>query len=60
MLGTTSGHLIALDPITLKRINSQRVFDSKEGGISAIKFEPTQMVFVASRSGKVRAMNIIK
>ena len=36
------------------------MFDSKDGGIAAIKFEPTQMVFVANKAGKFRAMNIIK
>ena len=34
MLGTSSGHLIVLDPKNLKRINSERLFDSSEEGIT--------------------------
>ena len=47
-LGTSSGHLIMLDPLNLRRIHSDKLFDSP---ISSIKCEPTQMLFVSALSG---------
>ena len=40
-LGTSSGHLLVLDPQNLKRINSEQLFDESEGGVSQINYEPT-------------------
>ena len=59
ILGTTSGHLMVLDPKNLKRISSEKVFDGDGEGVTQIQYEPTQMVFIGSNKGKVKAINII-
>ena len=56
-LGTSSGHLILLDPLNLRRINSDRLFDLP---ISSIRSEPTQILLVGSVSGRFKALNIVK
>ena len=41
ILGTTSGHLVVLDPLSLKRMHSEKLFEANEGEISQINYEPT-------------------
>jgi len=48
------------DPLTLKRIKSQQIFEQSEGGVSQIKLEPTQMILVSSRKGTLKAISIVR
>lgn len=59
VIGTTSGHLIVLDPKNFNRVSTQEVFSNPDEGVSNIHFDPTQMVFLGSSQGRVNAINII-
>jgi hypothetical protein len=59
LIGTSSGHLVVLDPKNLNRISSQRHFEGKNEGISKINYEPTQLVFLSSTKGQIKAINIV-
>ena len=58
IVGTSSGHIIVLNPITLKRVFSDHLFPTSE--VKSITFEPTQLVMVGSSRGTVKALNIVK
>ena len=51
--------MIVLDPKNLKRISSEKLFEADNEGISLLSYEPTQMVFVGSNKGNMKAINII-
>jgi hypothetical protein len=59
MLGTTQGHLLVLDPKNLNRISSVRIFERHYEAITTINYEPTQVVFLGSNLGLVKAINFI-
>jgi hypothetical protein len=59
LIGTTSGHLLVLDPKNLNRISSSWLFEAKGEGITNINYEPTQLVFLSSNKGQVKAINIV-
>ena len=58
LLGTNTGHLLVLEPLSLDRIAGQHVF--KDDEITQISFEPTQTVFLGTKHGYLKAINIIK
>ena len=62
ILGTVSGHLLVLDPLNLDRISCHQMFDGDEetNAITQIKFDPTQTVFLGSKNGNFKAVNIVK
>lgn len=59
VIGTSSGHLLTIDPKNLNRISSQKLFHEENESISCIQNEPTQMIFVSSNKGRVKAVNIV-
>ena len=52
--------MLIFEPLNFKRIASQRIFEPEEGGIVCISFEPTQLVFISSKKGTVKAMTMIR
>ena len=52
--------MLIFEPLNFKRIASQRIFGPEEGGITCITFEPTQLVFISSKKGTVKAMTMIR
>ena len=58
LMGTSTGHLLVLEPMSLNRIAYQQCFIDDE--ITQIKFEPTQTVFLGTKNGYLKAINIIK
>jgi len=51
---------LIFEPLNFKRICSQRIFEPEEGGVVCIAFEPTQLVFISSKKGTVKAMTMIR
>ena len=54
-LGTSSGHLLLYDPVTLGRISCQQIFES--GSVVSLSFEPLNCLLAASSSGEVAIFN---
>ena len=60
LAGTSSGHLLVYDPLSLKRLGSCQVFGPEEGAITCIIFDPTHLVLLSSSSGAIRATSLIQ
>lgn len=50
---------MVLEPKKLNRISSVRIFDRFNEAITTINYEPTQVVFLGSNQGMVKAINFI-
>lgn len=57
LVGFSDGKLIAFDYLSLKRLESVKVFD--DVAITTIAFDPTNYIFIGGKNGRVICLSYI-